>query len=338
MRYNMSLEYTESKSISLRDAGKDERWLQDFIAKRPSVLGLGDVELLHKERKQPSGGRIDLVLRDLDVDDPVRYEVEIMLGAVDASHIIRTIEYWDIERRRYPASQHRAVIIAEEITQRFFNVISLLNGSIPIIAIKLNAAQVGDKLVVNFIKVLDVIEQDEEFEGEQVDRQYWVKLGRSRSLETMDAALALFPKGRGELRIKYNRGHAAVGSSANNFLWVYPKKGNFIGITVNVGEKMRDHFLKQLEEAGIDCRPSTRHDGILVRALKVSYSSIVPFWRAASRMNLHGSLLGSRVGVITMSLLGTWRACQCTPLIATRRVSERSSILPASHTWLGWDT
>lgn len=256
----MSYEYTESKSIFLRDAGKDERWLQDLIARTPSILGLGDIELVHKERKQPTGGRIDMILRDLDADDPVRYEVEVMLGAVDESHIIRTIEYWDIERRRYPASQHRAVIIAEEITQRFFNVISLLNGSIPIIAIKLNAALVGDKLVVSFIKVLDVIEPDDEDEGEQVDRQYWVKLGRSCSLEIMDAALSLFPKGGADLRLKYNRGHAAVRSTANNFLWFYPKKGNFIGITIDVGETVRDAFLKELEDAGIDCSPSTRHD------------------------------------------------------------------------------
>jgi len=256
----MNYEYTESKPISLRSAGRDERWLQDLIAKSPSILGLGDVELLHKERKQPTGGRIDLILRDLDVDDPVRYEVEVMLGAVDESHIIRTIEYWDLERRWYPSAQHRAVIVAEEITQRFFNVISLLNGSIPIIAIKLNATLVGEKLVVNFIKILDVIEPEEDDEGEQVDRQYWVKLGRTRSLEIMDTALSIYPKGGTDLRIKYNRSHAAVGSAANNFLWFYPKKGNFVGITIDVGEKVRDAFLKKLEDAGIDCSPSTRHE------------------------------------------------------------------------------
>lgn len=155
------------------------------------------------------------------------------------------------------------MIIAEEITQRFFNVISLLNGSIPIIAIKLNAALVADKLVVNFIKVLDVVEPEEEDEGEQVDRQHWVKLGRTKSLELMDAALALFPKGVSELRIKYNRGHAAIGSTANNFLWFYPKKGNFIGVTIDVGETARDALLKELEDAGIDCSPSTRHDATL---------------------------------------------------------------------------
>jgi len=31
-----------------------------------------------------------------------RYHVELQLGATDESHIIRTIEYWDTERRRWP--------------------------------------------------------------------------------------------------------------------------------------------------------------------------------------------------------------------------------------------
>jgi hypothetical protein len=56
------------------------------------------------------------------------------LGMTDESHIIRTVEYWDTERRRWPQYEHVAVIVAEEITGRFFNVISLFNGFIPIIA------------------------------------------------------------------------------------------------------------------------------------------------------------------------------------------------------------
>ena len=58
-----------------------------------------------------------------------------MLGALDESPGIRTIEYWDIERQRYPTYEHRAVIIAEEIPARFFNVIRLLNRAVPLIAL-----------------------------------------------------------------------------------------------------------------------------------------------------------------------------------------------------------
>jgi hypothetical protein len=48
---------------------------------------------------QPHAGRLDLLLEDEDQER--RYEVEIQLGPTDEAHIIRTIEYWDIEWKRY---------------------------------------------------------------------------------------------------------------------------------------------------------------------------------------------------------------------------------------------
>jgi len=82
----------------LRDCGRDEYWLQDKIYENPSVLGLGDLERVSNEKVQSSGGRIDLILKD--PEDDSMYEVEVMLGETDESHIVRTIEYWDLEKRR----------------------------------------------------------------------------------------------------------------------------------------------------------------------------------------------------------------------------------------------
>lgn len=93
-----------------------ERWVQDHIAGDPSILGLGDLVLKDRERFQPRAGWLDLLFQDIDSNR--RYEVEIQLGATDESHIIRTIEYWDIERKRYPQYDHTAVIIAEDITSK----------------------------------------------------------------------------------------------------------------------------------------------------------------------------------------------------------------------------
>ena len=107
----------------------NERWVQDRVAEDPSILGVGGVILKDKERIQPRAGRPDLLLQDAEASH--RYEVEVQLGGTDESHIIRTIEYWDIERKRYPQYEHTAVIDAETITGRFLNVISLFNGMIP---------------------------------------------------------------------------------------------------------------------------------------------------------------------------------------------------------------
>src|SRR5215467_7789290 len=114
----------------------NERWVQDLIAADPSILGLGDLDLRQKERPQPRAGRLDLLLQDPDTQR--RYEVEVQLGPTDEAHIIRTIEYWDIEGKRYPQYDHCAVIVAEDITSRFLNVISLFNSTIPMIAIQMS--------------------------------------------------------------------------------------------------------------------------------------------------------------------------------------------------------
>ncbi len=118
-------------------SGLNEKWLQDQIAANPSILGLGELDLKDRERMQPGAGRLDLLFQDPETNR--RYEVEIQLGKTNESHIIRTIEYWDIERQRYPNLDHCAVIVAEDITARFLNVIKLFNGCIPLIAIKLQA-------------------------------------------------------------------------------------------------------------------------------------------------------------------------------------------------------
>ena len=120
---------------SLRSLGLNEAWLQQQILDGPSLLGFGDLQVIKRERIQASGGRIDFLMAELE--NEIRYEVEVMLGPVDESHIIRTIEYWDVERQRYPTLQHCAVIVAEEITSRFFNVIRLLNRAVPLVAVQL---------------------------------------------------------------------------------------------------------------------------------------------------------------------------------------------------------
>src|SRR5262245_36672819 len=104
-----------------------EAFLHTQICNKLALLRLGELDVLQRERQQQGAGRLDMLLSDSE--NNIRYEVEVMLGATDPSHIIRCIEYWDIERRRYPAYDHVAVLIAEEITARFLNVMSLLSGT-----------------------------------------------------------------------------------------------------------------------------------------------------------------------------------------------------------------
>jgi len=120
----MSLALKKVTPVELRSLSLDEKWLQDQIRDDPSLLGLGELEIAGREHHQPAGGRIDFLMRDTEAE--TYYEVETMLGPLDETHIIRTIEYWDIERQSHPQFEHRAVVVAERITARFFNVLRLL--------------------------------------------------------------------------------------------------------------------------------------------------------------------------------------------------------------------
>jgi hypothetical protein len=257
------MEYKKSTPVKLRSVGKDEKWLQDLIDKDPAILGLGELRVYKREKIQPSGGRVDFVLTDLE-DDSVRYETEIMLGTLNESHIIRTIEYWDVERKRYPDFTHRAVIVAEDITNRFFNIISLMNKAIPIIAIQLNAFTFEDHLFLNFVKVLDLAETTE-YEGldeeqEVVDRNYWDARANKESMKVFDRLMDIM-KDISQPRITYNRGHIAIGTSGRNFMWCHPRKSPYIYIELRLGED-RELYFEKFVAAGIECSRH-RYSGIL---------------------------------------------------------------------------
>jgi hypothetical protein len=80
------LSYSKAEIISLKNHAEfDEKWVGDQIAKDTTILGLGDLRLIDRERTQERAGRLDLLLGDDDEEQ--RYEVELMLGATDESHV-----------------------------------------------------------------------------------------------------------------------------------------------------------------------------------------------------------------------------------------------------------
>jgi hypothetical protein len=92
----MNLTYIKPERILLKDASEfNEKWVQDRIKDDPSLLGLGDLEIKAAERMHPKAGRLDMLLRDPESDK--RYELELMLGTVDESHIV---EYAQAGRQR----------------------------------------------------------------------------------------------------------------------------------------------------------------------------------------------------------------------------------------------
>ena len=215
-----------ARTLRIRDQGFDECWLHDQIIADPACLGLGELEPISHERLQPAGGRLDLLLKD--PTDDTMYEVEVMLGETDESHIIRTIEYWDNEKRKWPQRQHFAVLVAETITRRFFNVIQLFSHALPIIAIQASLVEANGQMVLHFVKVLDTYEEPEE-EGttalEVHDEAYW----RTKAGWTLDAARALWEavaSASGAGTLKYVKNYIALNFDQSNRFWLQKRSAN----------------------------------------------------------------------------------------------------------------
>jgi hypothetical protein len=226
------MEYVAHRRIDMRrDPTVSEKWLQERILADPTLLGLGEVDVKDYERRQSGAGRLDLLLHDPETN--TRYEAELQLGATDESHIIRTIEYWDNERRRYPQYEHVAVIVAEDITARFFNVISLLNGQIPIIAIHVQLLEVQDARTLVFTRVLDHVTlatDDEDEAAEPTDRSYWIAKGSEKTVQLADRLVAIAQQADASVGLNYNKHYIGMMSSgvAKNFVICRPRRAHLI--------------------------------------------------------------------------------------------------------------
>jgi len=283
------MKYVKPSRIVLRKHPQfGERWVQDRIAEDPAILGLGaDLVLRDKERIQPSARRLDLLFQDMESDR--RYEVEVQLGPTDESHIIRTIEYWDIERRRYPQYDHCAVIIAEDITSRFLNVIGLFNGFIPLIAIQMTALQFDDQIALMFTKVMDELPlglEDEAEVAEVADRVYWEMKGTRATVALADELLTVLQSFDPALSLKYNKYYVGLARNnvPDNFAIFRPKKGS---LRLEVRLKPPDELTGQLDQAGLDVmaydsksrryrlrltkRDIEKHKDLVTRLLKLAY-------------------------------------------------------------------
>ena len=246
---------THPQRISLlNNPDISEKMIQEEIAKDPSILGLGDLILKDKERSQPRAGRLDLLLQDSETQR--RYEVEIQLGKTDESHIIRTIEYWDTERKRYPQYDHCAVIIAEDVTARFHNVISLFNGSIPIIAIQMNAFKSGESgdIILLFTKVLDefALGTDEEDEIiEATDRSYWINRSSESTVQMADKLLAVIQEFASGHELNYTKGYIGLAKDgrSRNFVLFKPKRS---ALNVEIKLPYTEEIQKVIDDSGID--------------------------------------------------------------------------------------
>jgi hypothetical protein len=252
------MNYVKANLLEPKIIGGEDK-IQEIISNDPSVLGLGaDLKWIEREKRLFGGGRLDVLLEE--PGNKKRYAVEIQLGATDESHIIRTIEYWDLLERTSPSYDHVAVIVAEQLTKRFFNVIRLLNERIPLIAIQMACLEVGGHATLAFTKVLDLsLEQSGLDAGEPASngaKESWEKYAGPENMRLANEFFGLAKKINPDLRMNYTQSYIAVNIGASNRLTasLWPlKKHVRVGLVLGQSDELNKIF----EDAEID----TRYDG-----------------------------------------------------------------------------
>ena len=179
-----------------------------------------------------------------------------MLGPTDESHIIGCIEYWDIERRRFPAYDQCAVIVANDLTSRFLNALSLLAGTLPLIAIQLRALQIGSQVILDFTTVLDQpsLRRHDTSETKQApaDHNYWVARCPASIIQIADDVLTIINKHtRVQYHPNYNRHYIGLsdGIHSRNFIHFRPRRKHIRLLMPNTWTTQN---ARALDEAGLE--------------------------------------------------------------------------------------
>jgi len=245
----MSEEIPIATVRSIRECELNEFWLQDQIAENPACLQLGELELVSRERQQLGGGRLDMLLTN--PEDEKMYEVEVMLGETDESHIVRTIEYWDREKRRWPQRQHFAVLVAESITRRFFNVIHLFSHCIPIVGVQANIVEADGKRVLHFSKVIDTYQEPEVPVSEDVtphDEKYWQTYS-ARTLEAANELLEVVRPIYAGVSLNLVKYYIGVKADGYSWMWLEKRIGGKSLVTARLSETLFSDATKLLDGA-----------------------------------------------------------------------------------------
>ena len=128
--------------ISIKDHNElDENWLKKQIIKNPKLLNMGSLEFEDAERISSFSGRTDILMSSSDYKN--LYVIEVMVGELDESHLIRTILYWLSERNKITNRKIYPILIAESFNNRFFEAAYFLTNLIPFLFIQVSAFKIG---------------------------------------------------------------------------------------------------------------------------------------------------------------------------------------------------
>jgi hypothetical protein len=151
------------------------------------------------------------------------------------------------------------VLVAEDITSRFLNVIGLFNSSIPIIAIQMTALGIGDQVALVFNTVLNELsrgleEEEDDSHQDAVDRGYWEGRVGKDIIGMADQLFNVLRQRDATLEMKYNKYSIvlAKGGVVDKFVSFRPKR-QFLRVEARLPQS--EETDNRLEEAGLDLMP-----------------------------------------------------------------------------------
>jgi hypothetical protein len=243
--------------VSLRSQGYSEAWLEQQIINDPGMLRLseGNMKVVRPQLRQDKERRLDLLLKAADED--TYYSVELMLGELNASHLVRTIDYWLRNMAALDEDwDHVAVAVAERISEtNCRRVARWLAEVAPFVAIELRAIRVDGRLAIEPVTVFDGRDHQEalDLDRPQVElgRDYWLKKASVEMVDLAEDMASVLPKLDPKLRLSYRQGFWGVTAQGGpaNFISFSPKK-NFVKATARVEDA--EGWAKRLKKTGLD--------------------------------------------------------------------------------------
>lgn len=247
----------------------DEKWVEALVKQQPSILGLGEnVQFVSSQIKNSNGGRLDLVLKD----EEVIYSVELMLGQLDESHIIRSLDYWlrNQTRQNFLNYEHIAVLVAEGVLSgRFTEVVRYLSSKTNLVVIELAALQVQEYVTLHCTTIFDgsaAVEDDVEQEsGGSLSDWPSDTLALVRNIldlvkPTINETIEPNPR-KDQIGIR-------VGNKVQNFI-VFTPKADFVRVAVYVNDP--EQWSTRLQHAGIKVLSSQQGSRVRFRLTQESF-------------------------------------------------------------------
>jgi hypothetical protein len=207
-------------------------WLKEQVMDSPSLLGLGELEVLELDPKTPTiADRVSLLLRDPYQRNPAeaRYELEIQLGWADEAFIFRAIERWDRERQRCPGCRHCVVLAAEHVSKRYINFLRLFGNAVPVVALELNALLVDDKVLLHFAKLYDqrvyFLDNPPIRRRAFLDKGYWIHRTEHETMVMINAVIKVAQEECPRYSARFLRDYVSLEGEAegDHLLWMWTR-------------------------------------------------------------------------------------------------------------------